>query len=689
MKYIKADLLADVVGSYDQTKTTIQGRAISKVVNSQTVLGPPLNRFVDTFNDTASSSQVTPIRSFLSPNGRLFSIGAEAGGISPISLHTVDFTTGVTTYIGTIRISLADLAATTHTFRGFKVLDTGTTGWRIFVATSASVTINGGVYCVNNVDLADFISVGPGTLFPFANGSNQKATYFLQDPANIGVGQLNIASTGLSLDIPNNRIYVHNGVSATHQFYVYSSNATLDCPLSVGLTIDAGTDRVTHTAHGYANNDPIHIINLSGGAGLTTNTTYFVRNPTANDYQLSTTSGGAIINITTNGTADISRAFGTTGSAWVHKTGNLPVLTGTLVNLDSEDYAVPGHTSNAGFPCIFFCTTSNLYLGRISELTSGATSWPSLVASNILGTVNQITTPTVVQATWSSILDRAVYVTDGQILVMKQVVNNVIDKIFGRNSNLYRETFPSDPAQGVGFTGTIAALDIENGWMVITSSVAGQRGNIICDLRSDSFFDYSYIVTKVLSTPGTNVYKFLATWRELANTSGSLDFYYRTSGFGSVSGGWLPITMGSDLSSIATAPQVQFKIAFNNLVLGGSIPAQVRELFLGYESNTSISDNWEFSDDNSNNGSPSRVAFRLKTAYTSSVPQLFFRAYDLSNVLLINHNTIANAANFEYSTDNGLSWLPLGTIPNTVGTLVRYTFSSPPGVDIRPSIKES
>lgn len=689
MKYIKADLLTDVVGTYDQTKTTRQGRANSKTVNSQTVIGPPLNRFVDTFNDTASSSQVTPIRSFLSPNGRLFSIGAEVAGISPISLHTIDLTTGISTYVGTIRMNLADVAITTHTFRGFKVIDTGTTGWKIFVTTTGSIAINGGLYCINNVDLTDFLAVGPGTLFPFATGSNQKATYFLQDPSNIGVGQLNIASTGLSLDTTNNRAYVHNGVAATHQYYVYSTNATLNCPLTTSLTIDETTDRVNQTAHGFADNTPIYITSLTGGAGLTNNTVYFVRNSTANDYQLSATTGGAAINITTAGTTSVCRAFGTTGDAWVHKTGNLPALTGTLINLDSEDYAVPGHTANSGFPCIFFCTTTNLYLGRISELTSGTTSWPSLVTSNVLGSVNQITTPTVVQATWSNILDRAVYITDGQILVMKQVVNNVIDKIFGRNSNLYRETFPADPAQGIGFTGVISSLDIEDGWLVVTSSIAGQRGNVLSDLRSDNFFDYSYVVSKVLSTPGTNVYKFLATWRELADTSGSFAFYYRTSGFGSVSGGWLPITMGSDLSAIAAGAQVQFKIAFNNLVLGGSIPAQVRELFLGYESNTSTSDNWEFSDDNSNNGSPSRVAFRLKTAYTTSVPQLFFRAYDLSNVLLINHNTVTNAANFEYSTDNGMSWLPLGTIPNTVGTLVRYTFTSPPGVDIRPGLKES
>lgn len=686
MKYVKADLLADVVGTYDQTKTTIQGRAQVKSISGDDALGPPLNRFIDTVADTTASSQVVPVLTYLSPNGRLFSVGSETSGIINISLHTINLSTGAPTFVGTIRMAVADIAATTHVFRGLKVVDTGTTGWRIFLATTGSVLINGGLYCVNNVDLADFLAVGPGTLFPNATGSNQKATYLLQDPSNIGVGQLNTASAGVTLDLPNNRVYVHNGVAATHQFYVYSTTASLNCPLSVGATIDQATDRITITSHGYVDNTPIFLTNLSGGAGLTNNTVYFVRNSTANDFQVSGTSGGTAINITTNGTADICRAFGTTGDAWVHKTGNLPALAGTLIISDSEDYAVPGHTTNSGFPCIFFCTSSNLYLGRISELTSGAVTWPSLVTSNILGTVNQITTPTLALATWSNVLDRAVYLTNNNILVIKQVVNNSIDKIFGGANNIYRETFTNDviPLQWLN----AGALDIEDGWLIVQGVTnVGQRGIFLADLRSDSSFDYSYVVTKVLDSVNS-VYKFITTVDKLYDDTGSLTVYYRTSGFGSISGGWLPIGFAEDLSAVATGDQVQFKITFNTLGLDTSIPAQLCEFFLGFESNTEISDNWEFSDDFSDNNVPSRTAFRLKKAYTSSVPTLYYRAYDLTNVQLVNHNTVTNAANFEYSTDNGTSWIPLGTIPNVVGTLLRYTFTSPPGVDVRPGLKE-
>ena len=107
MKVIKADLIDDVVSVYDQTKTTIQGRVESKIIDGAEVLGPPLNRFVDVVADTANS--VVPIISHMTPNGRLFHIGAETGGISSLSCHTVDLNTGAVTFNGIIRMNLLQL----------------------------------------------------------------------------------------------------------------------------------------------------------------------------------------------------------------------------------------------------------------------------------------------------------------------------------------------------------------------------------------------------------------------------------------------------------------------------------------------------------------------------------------------------------------------------------------------------
>lgn len=684
MKVVKADLLTNVVGTYDQTQTTIQGRVTQRTIDGVEVLGPPLNLYIDVFNDSGALN--TPLMSWASPNGRVFSIAAEASGLSYITLHEYDFDTGAKTYIGNIRMSLPDTAATTTVFRSIKAIDTGTTGWKIFVTTTGNVLINGGTFLLNNIDKADFLSVGSTTI-PFATGNDQKAVYFLQDPSNIGVGQLQIASAGSSLDLANNRIYVHNGVSATHQYYVYSTS-TAPTYTTSSVTGSQATDIISDVGHTFVDNTPVTFTSLTGGAGLTAVTVYFVRSSVPGvSYQLSATSGGAAINFTTDITAaTIGRAFGTTGSNFVHKTGNLPALTGTLLLLDCEDYAVPGHTTNSGQPCIFLATSTAIYLGQISELTSGAVTWPSLVSANLLGTVNQIVAPTAANATWSNVLDKAIILTNANIFVMKQVVNNVIDKVFGGSNNIFRAGFVSDAIELGALT--YSSLDVENGTLFALGGTAGQQGVFVCDLRSDELFEYSYFVTPVMDSPSA-IYKFITTTDALFYYTGSLRVQYRTSGFGSISGGWTDIPFAEDISMFASGDQVQFKILFDTLGLDTSIHAQISEFFLGFETLSEISDHWEFSDDWSDNTSPSRAAFRLKKAFAVAVPTQHFRAYDLSDALLINNNTSAHSANFEYSTDNGTTWLPLGTIPNVVGTLLRYTWTTPPGVDYRPSIKEA
>lgn len=695
MKTIKADLLNDVVSVYDQTKTTIQGRVHSKIIDGQEVLGPALNRYIDLNVDTVGVI-TAPSATYISPNGRIFNMNTLTGTASAtgeflynISCHELDQVTGDIVYLGMIRAVIGVRATTAHVLRSLKVIDDGITGWRIFVTTTAATVIYGGVACVNNVDRADFSQVSP-TVFNFGKSSDAKATYLLQDPANIGVNQLNIASAGSVLDRVANRLYVHNGVSATHQYYVYSTNAAMTYD-SQSANINSATSRIEITGHPYLDNDPIQLFNLVGGTGLTDNTLYFVRNRTANDFQVSATSGGAAINITANGTGTVGRAFGTVGSAFVHKTGNLPALTGTLLANDSEDLAVPGHTSLAGKRCSFFATsaanTGRLYMGRLDELTSGATTWPSLITVNQIGTLNQITSLTATSVAWSTVLDKAViYTTAGNILIIKPFQDNMIDRIMGGSNSTYFEGV-ANPIVPVSFIAA-TAMDIDEGWLVLASATTGQRGNFVCDLRSDAIFDHSFIVTKVLDTPDLT-FNSINFMEKLFDYTGILKVQYRTSGFGSISGGWTDINIVQDISAVAAADQIQFKILFDTLSLDTSIHAQVSELLLSVVSNFEISDNFEYSDDNSDNTSPSRIAFRLKRAYSSSVPTLNFRAYDLSNVLIVDHDTVNQIGNFEYSTDNGTSWLPLGTIPNTVGTLVRYSFTTPPGVDIRVSIVEA
>lgn len=692
-QWFKAGLLDNVVSVYDQTKTTIQGRVTQKTIGGQSVLGPPLTKFIDVFTDTAQ----TPSGSFrVTQNNRMFVLAAPVNGTTydtlPILLYDFSLSTGAYAYVGRIDIQLPNLAATVHTIRGLRITnDSGNTGWRIFVATTATVNINGGLFMANNIDKADFIPVG-FPVIPMATSSNAKAVYKLEDPANIGVNQLNIASVGMINDIPNGRMYVHNGVSATHQYYVYDSVSN---PVwnSNAVTIASGTPGViTDVGNPYNNNDPVIVTSLTGGTGLTNNLVYFVRNKSGNTYELSLTSGGASVAVTLAGTAVIGRAWGTVGSNWVFKTGNLPALSGTLLATDSEEYAVPvsspinGGVLN-GFPCAFLGTSTSLYLGLLSDLTSGGTTWPSLSTSNLLGGTNEITAPTATQAMWGNTIDAATYITNVSKFITKKLQNNVILSNFGELNNAYYEGAIRDTVN-LGLV-TVSSAQTRNGWLFASGSTAGQRGVVFVDLRSDQAYDYSYIVTKVLTNQNAKL-SFYSTWEKLYDFTGNSKLQYRNSGFGSITGGWIDVPRGMDLSGLAmSSDQIQFKILFFVQSEGSSSPAQLNELLIANDSNVGISDNWEFSDDWSDNNTPSRCAFRLKAAYSVSVPTLYFRAYDLSNTLLTTANTVSNPANFEYSTNNGVSWLPLGTIPNVVGTLIRYTFTSPPGVDIRPGLKES
>jgi hypothetical protein len=688
-KIYKAGLLDSVVGSYDQTKTTIQGRVASKTIDGGTVLGPPVSKFLDIFTDGAA----TPLGTLhASPNGRLLVLGALATGVGTLHLYDFNYTTGASAYVGRINFVIPNTAATTFAAKGVRIHnDGGNTGWRIALAATGSVLINGGVFVLNNIDKADFVQVSPPTI-PFATATDQKAVYFTQLSGAIGAGQLETSLAGLIYNSTDSKLYAHNGVSATHQYYVRDMAATNMTYVPSAATITVATPGVvTSTAHGFAANDPVVFIGGTVPTGLVLGTVYFVRNPATNTFEVSATSGGASITTTGSaGTTTVGRAFGTTTSTVLHRTGNLPALAGGLLNVDSENSATPVSAPiNGGIldgnECAFFATASNLYLGLLSELTNGATTWPSLTTSNLLGTVNQITAPSPTFAGWDNTIDSAIYVTNTSKVVVKKVENNVIGAIFGALNNDYYEGFTFDTVE-LGLA-TVINIAQRNGWLFMAGGTIGQRGIIAVDMSADAVYDDSFIVTKVFSHPNA-VLSAYATIEKLYQHTGNICLMYRTSGFGSIGGGWIEIMPGVN-PEIPVASQIQFKILFRLISEGSSAPAQIQELLYSIENNSGVSDNWEYSFDNSSSGSPTRVGFRLKTAYATSVPQLFFRWYDTADTLMGTRNTVADDAEFEYSSNDGVSWSALGTIPNTVGTLIRYNFASPPGVKVRPGLRES
>ena len=604
MKAQKLDLNSSVGTSYDQTRTTLVGRASQKTISGKQVVGTPLSTFADVITD----ANLTPLHLCVTDNDRAFIVNAPSAGVGTIALYNFNSTTGGWTYVGKLAYNVPNSPATTHTLRVVRAADPGTTGWKIFIGTVGTVTANGGLFMLNNVALSDFVPVGFATL-PAATAAGQKAVYFLQET---GGTNLLTAMQGFEIDTATSKIYVGNNTAATFQGYIFDYSLTIN-------TVGAG---------------------------------------------------------------------GVTSDMFVLKTGTLPGMIATTLLLNNFNLVTPTTGINAGQLCISIPSSTAFQRGKVSEWTNGATSWPSLENVNVLDVANINVSLTPLTAHYSQILDRCIFQSSTGRWVVKQFVNNSYELVFGNPSDSQYRT-----AQSVAFhewgAFTITGSFVKNGWLFQSSSTVGQIGILAFDLRSADIFDYSYVVSKVIDVPNSQwtTLRFTAPVRSFAKV------YYRTSGFGSLSGGWTAAPLDGDYSGIATSgTQIQFKIHPRFDRDGSTIPLQMIDAFFVYQPQTEISDNWVGSVDNTTDSTqtPSRTAFRLIKAYTSSAPKLYFRAYDDNGILVASANTIDNPSLFEYSTNNGSSWNSLGTIPNVVSTTeLRYNWASPPGVKVTCSIREA
>lgn len=772
---ISIDLVSDVVSTYDQTKTTVQGRAYKQLVatTGKYAVGGPLSRFIDVMTDVGVAP-VGPI--WMSPNNRLYVLISAVATAATIAMYEFNQSTGIASYVGKIVFVLPNSAATTHTVRGIRVYNDSSaslSNWRLFLVTAGSILPNGGTFCLNKIGRADFTPVG-GTL-AFATGTDQRGVYHLQNPAMMGALNTDTACAAIMFESSSSKLYVHHGIAATHQYILY------DCSIASlvytnqsvsGITV-ATPGVVSCAGHGYVLGDMVVFTGGTLPTGLTIGTNYFVKNPASGTLEVSLTSGGASI-ATTGGSASgvtIGRAFGQSGSGWLCRTGQLPALTGTMLLTDAENNAVPvnvpmnGGVLN-GNPCIALTTTSNVYLGLTSEilaasgknaaisvaspgivtslshgyvandpvtfsvgtvptglalnttyfarnpaadtlelsLTSGGVSinttgaaglsiiakapvtWPSLTAANLLGQTNETVTPTATFGTWDNTTDGFLYVTNTSRFIGKTLINNQIRFKFGSINNDYYEGY-IDPRIQWGLA-AVVGIERRNGWLFACSATIGQRGIILMDMSEDCYYETSFITTPVLSLPGVTLRGYSHYW-QLYDYVGDTLIFYRTTGFGSVDGNWQGPLDKSNINEIHITNQVQFKICFAIQSMNYTTSPLITTLNILMDSFYDISQYWEYSHDNSSSATPTRVAFRLKGAYLGAVPKLHFRAYDTNDSLLTNLNTTDNPTYFEYSTDGGTVWNPLGTIADTVGTLLRFTFVSPPGVPVRVGLLES
>ena len=353
-----------------------------------------------------------------------------------------------------------------------------------------------------------------------------------------------------------------------------------------------------------------------------------------------------------------------------------------------------------------------------SGFTLSGNQWPSMnfLGINMLGTGVDIVAPTAIQSIYAGTgfpldVDRAIINQSLSSFVSKPYQANNITDFWGGQNNFFFET-KTDPVNFSMFNaaGTVSS---RNGFFFIAQPTqVGQRGVIIHDISSDATYGLQGIISPVISFPPGTQLRFIDAIQQLANTSGPINFWVRSGATqsdpnfstgtlpvgnptvgGTVSNGWTYIASESEVGSYAIGPFYQFCLTFQTCTRAARLPAQVYDIALSVQLPGEASEKWAPSVDNSTQSgdSPMFVAWRLQQAYATSVPTLYVRGYDDAGNLVASFNTSANAASFEYSTNNGTSWVALGTIPNVaLTTEVRVNVATPPATNrINWSISES
>jgi len=730
---VKAAGLQTLVGNVisDLNKTYYAGRIRQRTVDGKLVTAPPLTTFADVLTLTG----VQPGHCIFNVNtGRKFELQLGTNNTPTVLAFTYDTVHGTWVLIGKVILTIP---AGTHSYRGFNFDDSDPNNIKLMVTSTVTTALClGGTYYTWGLTLADFTLAG--TTIYMATGPNQKAVYFAQNPAELGRAHVGTTSggvaSGANLGVLANKtkFFQQNGAAATLQ--IYGWDTSLGNPTVEGMA----TNIVNSSTGGFGGTSPTAYFSMgasqlgystvansagafeavilqNGSANIPSNFTASPANTAQTMYylrdlqqvggvwyfNLSTTStGSAVVPAQANTGFSMMRAVGISGTHFLFKHGNVtPALTGTVLQAHSFGVCIPTNAPTApslnGQDCLFIATSSNLYLLAIADLSNGGTAVASLSGVNLLGNGTDITAPTAILARYNTTLDRWVYVTNTSKFAIKRHVPNAIERIFGRLVNSYYEA-NVPPTVPVGLA-SIGSINISDGWLFVVGNTTGQRGVVAMDLRSTALFDYSYVITPVLQVEAGSILKYIATIEAYFGKCDTMNFFIKNStnptdpAF-STNTGWTAIVAGADNAPQALGPYFRIKVSFNSADDGNGMPAQLSEILVNYQAPNEISDYWSGDVDNTspNGVTPTRTAAKLAKQYESgTVPRLYFRAYDAAGNLVILADTTTNAADFEYSTNGGSSWTALGTIPNTVGTRVRYKWSSPPGVDVDASWREA
>jgi hypothetical protein len=279
--------------------------------------------------------------------------------------------------------------------------------------------------------------------------------------------------------------------------------------------------------------------------------------------------------------------------------------------------------------------------------------------------------------------------------------NNSFDTTFlfnggqlqGNTSSSLAPKYPD--TLGTGFFGSV-----ENGVLHLCRSLNTIQNNLYAiPMGCESLYvDYS---NNVFITPKIVLPNAIAITGLFVNSLkqyGSYPFaippepiviHYRTTGITVNTGTWTEFTdvqsLNDDIICDGVLNSIDIQFRFSYKVAGNTcLTNKIYGFSLAYEDDRTDS---HYSPSVSKSSLSNRTfAWRQEQLWNSSIPDLRIRLYNATNSNIVFYDTVLTSASgtWEYSTDNGVTWLPWSSSADAVGNYIRYVADFiPVGIKLR------
>jgi len=267
------------------------------------------------------------------------------------------------------------------------------------------------------------------------------------------------------------------------------------------------------------------------------------------------------------------------------------------------------------------------------------------------------------------------------------------NQLQGNTASVFSQRYPD--TLGTGFLGSV-----ENGVLHLCRPLNTIQNNLYAvpmgceslyvDYSKNALYTPKYVLPNVVGVTGLYVNQF----KEYGSSAFTIPpeplvIHYRTTGIDTNTGSWTEFTNVKNLNDeiicegVITSIEIQFRFSYK--IAGNTcLPNRVYGFTLAYEDDRTDS---HYSPSVSNSSLINRTfAWRQESLWNSNIPNLKIRLYNATNNNIVFYDTVANSASgtWEYSTDNGVTWLPWSSSADSVGNYIRYVADFiPSGIKLR------